>query len=90
MAKTLWQRVTWWLVFIQGQGMVDHVVTRKGDQHEVDIDFEQATGVSLFELLDDGSLTSRSGQQADVFNLAVQGTIGGMATASRERAQAAP
>ena len=62
-------------VFIQGQGTVDHVVTRKGDQHEVDIDFEQATGVSLFELLDDGSLTSRSGQQTDVFNLAVQGTI---------------
>ena len=78
--------------YISSEGEVDHVVERVGEEGEIDIDFVQETGMTLTEMLDDGALTARAGQQTDRFNALVAGSVGEMAsvTASQARQRALP
>ena len=78
--------------YIRSEGEVDHVVERVGEEGEIDIDFVQETGMTLTEMLDDGALTARAGQQTDRFNALVAGSVGEMAsvTASQARQRALP
>ena len=59
---------------------------------EIDIDFVQEHGMTLTEMLDDGALTSRAGQQQDRFNALVAGSLGQMAdvTDAQARQRALP
>ena len=64
-------------LYIQGKGMVEHVVESKGQyKNEVDVDFTSSVGISLTEDIDDGSLTLRAGQQQDRFDTLVDTTLG--------------
>ena len=78
--------------YICSEGEVDHVVERVGKEGEIDIDFVQETGMTFTEMLDDGALTARAGQQTDRFNALVAGSVGEMAsvTASQARQRALP
>jgi len=76
----------------QAEGEVDHVVKKVGADGEMDIAFVRERGMTFTEMLDDGALTARAGQQQDRFNALVVGSLGNMADviAAQARQRAFP
>ena len=63
------------------------MVEQVNQDGEIDIDFVQENSLTLTEMLDDGALTARAGQQQDRFDALVAGSLGEMASVVGAQAQ---
>ena len=63
------------------------MVEKVNQDGEIDIDFVQENSLTLTDMLDDGALTARAGQQQDRFDALVAGSLGEMASVVGAQAQ---